>query len=454
MKRTVDMTSGSPTRHILKFAFPLIITNIGQQLYMIVDAAIVGRGVGVDALAAVGAKDWSYWIILWTVTGITQGFATFVSRYFGDKNYKAMNRAIATSVVLCAVIGSVLTVAGIFAARPVLTLLNTPTEIIDDANIYLVTMISGTLVVAAYNMAASILRAFGDGKTPLIAMVIAALLNIGLDCLFVFVFDMEIFGAALASVLSQAVSFVYCVICIKKIDCIELTRDCWRPDGARIKNMLLLGTPVALQNMVLALGGVILQSSINLQGRIFIAGYTATNKVYGLMESCAVSVGMACATFLSQNYGAGLRDRVKQGTAAAVRIVTVMAVAIIGLLLLVKRPLLTLFLDTSEEGAALALDKAVRYLTIMACFLVILYYLHVFRNALLAMEIGKWSMISGISEFFSRAIMSKVVINYIGSDALFISEPVAWLGSMLCVMLPYFYYRSKLLTGGKEKELT
>ena len=189
MSRTVDMTVGSPTKHILKFTLPLVITNIGQQLYTIVDASIVGRCVGVKALAAVGATDWCYWLILWSVTGMTQGFATFVSRYFGEKNNRGINKSISMSVYLCILIGAIFTLGGILATNPMLRLLKTPDDIFGMSSLYLTTMISGTIIVTLYNLASSVLRAFGDGKTPLIAMIIAALLNIGLDCLFILVFD-------------------------------------------------------------------------------------------------------------------------------------------------------------------------------------------------------------------------------------------------------------------------
>ena len=445
MSRVTDMTTGSTTKHIIKFAVPLLLTNIGQQLYTIADAAIVGRGVGVKALAAVGATDWSYWLILWAISGLTQGFSTFVARYFGDKNYKDMNKTIAMSVTLCGVIGTLLTVGGLFAARPILSLLNTPTDIIGDAAVYLMIMICGTLVVMAYNISASILRAFGDGRSPLIAMVIAAVLNIGLDALFVFVFGWGIFGAALASVIAQLVSFLYCLVILRKIDCVCLTKEDFRPDRSLIRSMIFFGVPVAMQNVIIALGGIILQSSINLQGSVFIAGYTATNKAYGLLESSAVSLGYSCSTFLGQNFGAGNYARVRHGLWITVKIVLVMAVAVIALTLLFREYLLQLFLDVGETGGFAALAIGVRYLTIMICFLPILYLIHVFRNALQAIGIAKWSFVSGIAEFAARVFMSKVMIDFIGSDSLFIAEPVAWFGALLSVMLPYFYYRKKLL---------
>ncbi|MBQ2720147.1 MAG: MATE family efflux transporter [Clostridia bacterium] len=451
MSRTIDMTVGSPTKHILKFAFPLIATNLGQQLYTIVDAAIVGRGVGVKALAAVGSADWCCWLILWTVSTLTQGFSTFVSRYFGDKNYKAMNKVIAMSTLLSIVIGIFLTVGGLVAAKPILLLLKTPEDIFDGANTYLTTIIAGTLIVTAYNLTASILRAFGDGRSPLIAMLIAALLNIGLDMIFVFVFDMGIFGAALASVIAQLVSFLYCLFKISKIEYIKLERDMFRPDFRLIKDLLAFGLPLALETIVISLGGIILQSSINAQGSIFIAGYTATNKVYGLLESSAIALGLSCSTFLAQNYGAGNFARVKKGVKTSLVIVLLMSVAVTVLTLLGRKWLLLLFLDITEQGGPEALEIAIHYITILAFCLSILYLLHIFRNALQAMEISIWSMISGLLEFAARVIMSKVVIHYIGTDALFISEPVAWFGALVSVMLPYLYYRKKLLNEKSQK---
>ena len=445
MSRTVDMTTGSPVKHMLSFAFPLLLTNLGQQLYMIIDAAIVGRGVSMQALASVGATDWTYWLMLWMVCGLAQGFATFVARYFGDKNYKDMNKVIAMSTLLCVVCGIAVTAAGIAAAVPLLKLLKTPDDILGGASIYLMTMIAGIPVVTAYNMASSILRALGDGKTPMIAMVIAALVNIGLDCLFVFVFQWGIFGAAIASVTAQLISFLYCLLRVRTIACIQIDKSMWRPDWKLIKQMLLFGLPICMQYMVISLGGIMLQSSVNLQGSTFIAGYTATNKVFGLFEASGLSLGLASATFLAQNYGAGLFDRVKQGVKTASIIAVISGIVVFTIMYLVRYPLLRFFLDTGEVGAADALDTAVRYLIIMITFLIILYLIHVFRNTLQAMEISLWSMLSGIAELICRVFMAKVVIHWVGSDALFISEPLAWLSALLCVVLPYFYYRSKKL---------
>lgn len=445
MKRTTDMTVGSPVKLILGFSFPLIITNLGQQLYMMVDAAVVGRGVGVKALAAVGSADWVYWLILWTIIGLTQGFSTFISRYFGDKNYHSMNKTITMSVILCTGVGVICTVAGIMASRAVLVLLETPKDIIDESTIYLVTMISGTVIVMAYNMASSILRAFGDGKSPLIAMLFAAFLNVGLDILFVMVFKWGIFGAAFASVLSQLVSFLYCLGVIKKIEFVKLEKNLWKPDFALIKKLLTFSIPLALRFMVIALGGIILQSTINLQGSIFVAGYTAVNKLYGLLECTAISLGTAFSTFFAQNFGAGNRERVKQGMKIGIEL-CILASVIIGIIVFASGEyLLQLFLDVSEEGGMEALRIGCRYLVVMSVCLPVLYLIYVYGNVLQAAGISLWSMVSGFAEFAVRVIMGKVIILWAGVDTLFYIEPAAWVGALVFVMVPYYIKAKALL---------
>ncbi len=446
MSQVMDMTRGKPSKLILKFAFPLILANMGQQLYMIVDTAIVGRGVGVKALAAVGATDWSYWLILWSIITLTQGFSTFVSRYFGSGDYRKMNKAISTSVILSGIVGILLTIAGLIAAKPLLALLGTPKDIFDSAAVYLMTMVAGTIAVTAYNMAASILRAFGDGKSPLIAMVIAALVNVALDLLFVLVFRWGVFGAALASVLAQAVSFVYCFFRIRRIECVKLDAEAWKIDWKMMRDLILFGIPLVVQYVIICIGGIILQSAINGEGSIFIAGYTATNKLYGLLECAGISTGTAISTYFSQNYGAGQMDRVRSGVRSGVKIVTVMALVVMTLVFIFRKYMLMLFLDISQPGGEIAMQNAMRYMAIITICLPLLFFLHIYRNILQAIGVSVWSMVSGFSEFAARVIMSKAVILWIGTDSIFLAEPVSWLGALLCVMLPYyFYYRKRLM---------
>jgi len=445
MTNTVDMTVGSPTKHILKFALPLIVTNLGQQLYMVADAAIVGRGVGVKALAAVGATDWVNLMFIWIAIGFTQAFSSFISRYYGEKNYERMNKTIAMSTLLCIIIGIVLAISGVVSAGPLLKLLRTPKDIESGAVIYLTIMTGGMLVVTAYNMAASVLRAFGNGRAPLIAMLISAVLNVGLDCLFVFVFGWGIVGAAIASLTAQLFSFLYCLIEIKRITIIKLTKDSWKPDFRLIKDLLFFGVPIVTQFIAIAVGGIILQSSVNDEGSIFGAAYTATNKVYALLESTAISIGLACSTYLAQNYGAGKIKRFKKGVVTGEIIVFGLACAVMVVTFLFREPVMRLFVDTSETGGPKALEISIHFLNILIVCLPILYSIHIFRNALVAMGIGLWPMLSGLSECVCRVLMGKVAIHSMGSDALFYAEPLSWIAALIFVIFPYFYYRKKML---------
>lgn len=452
MARTTVMTEGKPWKLILSFAFPLILTNLGQQLYMIVDAAVVGRGVGIKALAAVGSTDWCYWLILWTVTGVTQAFSTFVSRYYGERNFPRMNKAITMSVWMCLGIGVVLTLAGVIFARPLLSLLHTPEDILDGAAMYLITMSAGTLAVIAYNMAASILRALGDGRSPLIAMIIAGLLNIGLDLLFVLVFHWGIFGAAIASVISQFVSFIYCLHRIRKTPCVQIKKSDWKPDANEIKRMLSFGLPISAQFILIAVSGIIVQSTINLQGSTFVAGYTAANKVYGMLESTAQSFGQAFCAYFAQNFGAGRHDRVKNGVNTALKIVSVSAVCVMVLMFATGKFILQMFISSAEADGMAAMAIGWKFLAVRVICLIICYLIHVYRNVMQGIGNAFWSFVSGFSEFALRIITGKMMYPVLGQTALYLTEPAAWVGAVLACLLPYYICQKKLLQKGRTND--
>ena len=438
---TIDMTRGRPVRLMLKFALPVILTNLGQQLYMIVDAAIVGRGVGVNALAAVGCTDWTYWIILMSMQVMTQGFGTFVSRYYGSRDDRMLNQSITMSALLSILIAVLFTIAGVTLARPVLIALDTPANILQDATTYLTTMAAGTIIVTGYNLTASILRAFGDSKSPLLAMIIAALMNIALDLLFVMGFGWGVFGAAIASVLSQLFSFLFCLSRIRRIDCVHLDKAAWKINPALLRTLLLFSLPLAIQYTVINTSGLFVQSVINLQGSSFVAGYTAVNKLYGILECSAIALGAAFTTFASQNYGAGLYKRVRASVKTCNLMAIGGAVAVMVPLLALRGVLPKLFLNVDEAGASEAIAVSIRYLTNMALGLPFLYLIYVYRSHLQAIGDSIWSMISGFIETFARIGMVKLVILWLGNDTLFFTEPVSWIASLLSVMIPYYVYR-------------
>lgn len=450
MSKTKDMTVGNPTRLILLFAFPLILTNMGQQLYMIVDSAIVGRGVGVKALAAVGATDWIYWMLLWAVQGLTQGFAIYAAQYFGRKDYDGLNKVIAMSAFLCAIFGILFTLLGFAATRPLLTLMQTPSDIYDGAVTYLTVMIAGTLIVMAYNMAAAILRALGDGKTPLIAMCIAAVLNILLDILFVLSFKMGIIGAAFATLISQFVSFVYCFFVIRKLSYVQLRRSCFKFDAAMISILCRFGLPLALQNFLIGASGTMYQAAVNVQGSVFVAGVTANNKVFGLLESSSLALGAAANTFTAQNYGAGNIERMKAGVRASLKIVVILAMTVTTLVLLSREYLLQIFINPAETDADLALQIGKNLLTIIACGMMILYLLNVFRCIVQGFGNSVYSMISGILEAAARVVVAKLGMVFTSTKLLFLTEPLSWTAGVVFIVGAFFVV-SKRVYGAYDK---
>lgn len=437
MKRVTDMTVGNPMKLLLTFAVPLIITNIGQQFYMIVDSAIVGHGVGVKALASVGATDWSYWMVLWTIQSTVQGFSTFVANYFGQKDYEKLNKVIAMSMELCAVLGIVISVGGPFVVKPLLRLLQTPEDIYQGAVLYLGTLIAGTVIVIAYNMASAILRAFGNGRTPLIAMCIAAVVNICLDVLFVLILHRGILGAALATLIAQLVSFLFCVHEIRKVDCVQLKRETFSPDFEMIGKLCRFSLPLAFQHILIGGSGMFLQSSVNLQGSMFVAGYTAYNKIFGLMESSALSLGFASTTYTAQNWGAKNKERLKKGARDSVLAAVIIAVVLFLVIQIASEPMLNVFIDHTEASAETAMKVGKHFLQVMSWFMIVLYVLDIFRALAQGMENSVYSMVSGIIESVVRVTTSKCFLLLIGTEILFYVEPLSWCGAMVVIIWGY-----------------
>ncbi|MBP3342659.1 MAG: MATE family efflux transporter, partial [Peptococcaceae bacterium] len=300
-----SMTTGKIAPLLITFALPLMAGNIFQELYTVVDTMIVGQFLGVAALAAVGNGGWITWMLLGAVQGFTQGFANPVAQAFGAGDKERVRKNMANSIVLTAVISLVLLAIGEAVMIPLLKLLNTPAEIFDMSLLYLRIYYAGTPVIMAYNYAACHLRALGNSKDPLVAMIIASLTNIVLDILFVGPMGMGIAGAVIATVISQVVAAVYSFICLFKIDFVYFKREYFVPDAQLSGNLLYMGLPMALQNVILSVGGLIVQFIVNQYGIIFIAGMTATNRLYGLLETAGISYGYAISTYVGQNRGAG-----------------------------------------------------------------------------------------------------------------------------------------------------
>ncbi len=443
---TKTMTEGKPAFLILTFALPLMIGNVFQQLYTVVDTMVVGKALGVPALAAIGAADWMNWLMLGVIQGITQGFGILMAQAFGAGKYKELRQTVGCSAILSLLSSVLLLCAGQCIAHPVLSLLQTPPEIMDNALLYLRIMYLGVPIVMSYNLFATILRSLGDGRTPLLAMIAAAVVNILLDLLFVLVFGFGIGGAAAATLIAQLFSSLFCLYRIRRIEVLSLCPADFCLQGHLPAKLLMLGFPMAFQNAVISVGGMIVQFVVNGFGVIFIAGFTATNKLYGVLEVAATSYGYSMITYAGQNLGAGKITRIRKGMRAALTISLVTSALIAAVMLLFGRTILSGFISGTPQEFELTLQVAYRYLAVMSTFLPILYILHVTRSTIQGMGNTVLPMVSGIAEFIMRAASAILLPAIVGESGIFYAEIMAWAGADLILVISYFVVIKKTET--------
>ncbi len=449
MAKEKVLTEGKPGRLIILFALPLMLGNLFQQLYTVVDTTVVGRALGVSALAALGAVDWFSWMMLGIAQGITQGFGIQVAQNFGAGDNEKLKKSIGNAISLSVISSIVLLILGELAVGPALTIMNTPTAVRADATTYVRIFFAGVPVMIAYNLLSAILRALGDSKTPLYAMVVASFTNIGLDLLFVIGFKWGIGGAAIATVIAQVVASCYCVFYMRNMEAMKLLLSHFKPDMKMDRHLLYLGVPMALQNVMIAIGGMVLQVIVNGFTVAFIAGYTAVNKLYGLIEIAAISYGYAMVTYVGQNVGARKYDRVKSGLKSALLISLVTSFVISSLLLLFGQYLVGIFISANDKGGPEALSTATTYLKMMAVCLPVLYILHVVRSTIQGMGNSVITMGSGIVEFFARTGGAFLWPGIFGQIGVFIAEISAWFAANF-VLIPGYFLLSRKIFGGEN----
>lgn len=448
-QKTKDMTVGKPMKLIFMFAVPLMAGNVFQQMYTMVDTAIVGNGVGVEALASLGAADWLNWMMLGTAIGFSQGFAIMISQAFGAKDEKKVNQAVMLSIVLAIALSIFLSIISLGLLKPILHLLKTPDNVIGGSMTYLRIMFSGLIVVMMYNLFAAILRSFGDSKTPLLAMVIGSVINILFDVIFVYCFHWGIAGAAIATIMAQAIAAVFCFRQMRRLPMLQFKRSEWQWDLITSWHLMKLGMPVAGQNLIIALGGLILQSVVNERGFIFIAGYTATNKLFGLLEFAAISYGYAVSTYVGQNLGAKQYKRIQAGVKAALWLSVMTSAVVSAIMIIFGKSILSLFVSSSASQKAEVIQVAYLYLWIMAVFLMVLFLLHLYRSALQGMGNTLMPMISGVVELAMRIIVVFTLPVIMGDSGIFVAEIAAWFGATGLLVIVYYREIRKLLGSGK-----
>lgn len=442
---TQNMTEGKPLKLIFSFAIPLMLGNVFQQLYTVMDTLIVGRALGVDALAALGSTDWLVWLVLGIVTGFTQGFSILMAQDYGAGQIGRLKKGIAHSILLSVFWSAVLLIVSLLSGKAILRFLQTPEEILPIASTYMYIIFLGIPIIMMYNLFAAILRAVGDGRTPLIAMIIASMVNIGLDLLFILTFHMGVAGAALGTVCAQLTAGLICLNTLRKSEFFRLIKSDFSPESSLIGKLMYLGVPVAFQNMVIAVGGMVLQFVVNGFGVLFIAGYTAANKLYGILEMAAISYGFAMTTYTGQNLGAGKYTRIKKGvhTGAFAGIVT--SLVITACMLIFGRTIVGAFITGTPSEIAQTCEIAYRYLAIMSIALSSLYLLHVYRSALQGMGNTVIPMISGIAEFVMRVGAALTLPAFLGGDGIFFAEILAWIGADVILITNYYIGLAKLL---------
>lgn len=440
---TLDMTSGSPLRLILIFSIPMIIGNIFQQFYTIVDTMVVGKALGVEALAALGSIDTINFVCMGIALGITQGFGILIAQKYGEKEWESLNRIVRNSLVLSVILSIILLAFVQLAINPFLTLLRVPAEIRPLSLIYLRILIGGLPIVIMYNMEAVILRSLGDSRSPLVAMVIATLSNIVLDILFVIVLRFGIPGAAIATLIAQVMTALFCAARIKKIEFINLKCYDSLIDKEWTTPMLKIGVPLAAQNLIIAFGNMILQSIIDGFGVLVIAGSTATNKLYGILDSAALGYGYAMTTYVGQNYGAKNIKRIRKGVLTANVISVISCIIIASITIGFGKPMLSLFISGTKEEVNTTLTYAYGFLRDMSLFLPTLYLIHVLRSVLQGFGHTVTTMSSGFIELVIRIIAALTLPAMFGPSVLFFAHILAWVGSDVILIWGYFHYIKK-----------
>lgn len=434
---TKDMTRGNPVRLLLAFSMPLMLGNLFQQLYTFVDALIVGQCVSANALAALGATEWLTFIMFGVISGMTQGCSIVIARFFGEKKIDLLRQAVYGGCCIAAAGAAGFTVAGWMLIDPGLRLLRTPTEVVGLAQTYLRILYAGVPITFLYNIAAAILRALGNSRKPLHAMTIASLGNIVFDVLFVIALDMGIAGAALGTVLAQALAAIYCVIALSRIEVCRLGKESRVINRSILLEEVRMGVPMGVQNIITAAGGLVVQATVNSFGILFLTGYAAANKLYVLLETAATSYGHGILTYTAQNKGNGSERRIRDGLLAALLIGVITALIMSGIMVFAGRDLVGLFIRETEGGAGEMVQVGYRYLCVLAFGFPLLYCLYVLRSCIQGMGDTLIPMLSSFVQVLMRVMCALLLTRVIGNEGVFWGEVCAWIGADLLLTFTF-----------------
>ena len=430
-----EMTHGKPLSLILSFCLPMLLGNLFQQLYSMVDTIIVGKFIDVDSLAAVGSTGSVSFLVIGFTTGITSGSCILPAQQFGAGNYSEMRKLIAHAVYLCAITTVVVTALAVSLCYPLLQLMQTPGDIIDLAYNYIVVIFGGICVTMMYNLMAGILRAMGDSRTPLYFLIMASIINIGLDLLFIIVFGMGVAGAGWATVISQGISGVLCIVYMKKnYPILQFEKGELNFSGQRLLSIARISVPMGLQFSITAIGSILLQSAVNSLGKVCVAAVTAAGKMQNMVVAPMETLGITMATYAGQNLGAGKIQRITQGMHRAFAVGFIYAVTAAVAVWVFSAPLCLLFVDAEETEV---ISQAVYFIGINAFFYPVLSMLFVTRNMLQGVGFSFLPMMAGASELVARAVVSVGLVPVFGFDAACFASPVAWSAATVLLVIVY-----------------
>ncbi len=435
----VNLLEGNPAKQIVKFAIPMLIGNIFQQLYNMVDSIIVGQFAGADALAAVGSVFPTMFLLLSIAIGLTTGISIILAQYFGAGKYTDLRKSFANAIILIAVVSVGLSVIGIVAVDPLLVVTNTPAETFEMSKQYLIVMFGGMIFTFYFNAFSAVLRSIGDSKTPLYFLMIATVINIVLDLVFVRSFGLAAMGVAIATIIAQAVSAVLCIIYIYfKVPVLRPRPGDFKIKPDEIKKMLKYGIPTAIQNSFVSIGMILVQGLVNSFGTVFMASYTAATKVDAFAMMPLLNISLAMSTFTGQNIGVGNIKRITKAV-KTILLGVVGFTVVMGLLIMMFGPtLITIFIDPTDPNAAQIIAYGTEFLQTVA----FMYILFGISQALLGVLRGagdvNFTLISSSTVIFVRApaayILAATALDYKG---VFYAVGIGWLSAMLLHLFRY-----------------
>ncbi len=437
-----DLTSGQPWRVIAVFAVPLLLGNVVQQLYQFADAVVVGRVLGVQALAAVGSTGAFLFLLIGFAWGLTTGFAIPTAQAFGAGDARGVRRSVAAGALLTAATTAVLTVAAPLVAEPMLRLLRTPDELLPQATVFTVVSFLGAGTTMFFNFLSSVIRAIGDSRTPLVFLVVSCVVNIGLVVVAVPGLGMGVAGAALATVLAQGLAVTLCLVYVgRAVPVLHVRREDWRPTRGELVRHLSLGLPMGFQASIIAIGILAVQVRLNELGAGAVAAYTAASRVDGLAVTLLASLGLATSVYVAQNLGAGRAERIRAGVVQSVRLSVVAAVVIGAAAVLGGAWVVRLFVGAGEEAVV---DLAAYLLRVNGALYTVLGALFVLRGALQGLGRRFVPTATAVLELVFRVGAAVVLGAVWGYQGVVWGNPLAWVAALVLLVVSYAHAHRRM----------